>query len=219
MPVENLDEVRTWLTENKDTEEVKGFFTEIAPTPEAPEITAANVLPFLETPEGKALIEPRIDQRVTSAVQTHDVKTQEANEQKVKATIAAEMLKLNPEETVEMKEIRELKEQVNAVTTKSEKDTLMRQVVEAVAAKELPSWFADFIVNPIGTPEEGTLVAERLRTFLSEHDTETTNKLMASGFKPGAGSEKEPKVDVAGLSPDEILQMEIAGTLDDAMAT
>ncbi len=215
MPDLTIELVREWLTENKDTEEVKGFFAEIIP--EAPSITAENVLPFLDTPEGKALIEPRIDQRVTSAVQTHDVKTQEANDTKVKTAIAAEKLKLNPAETVEQKQIRELQEQVSAVTTKSERDMLTRKVVEIVAAKGLDTRCADMILDPISTPEQGEVAAETLRTIFSEHDTETTNKLMSNGFKPGAGDDKKDKVDLSSLSWEETLAMETEGTLNAAI--
>ncbi len=208
-----VEAVKEWMTTNKEDEGVITFLAEI--TPEAPSITSENVLPFLETTEGKALVEPLIDKRVTRAVQTHDAKTQEANEAKVRGMIAAEMLKINPEETPEQKQIRELREEMDAVRSTSKKDTLMRQVVETVASKELPSWLADIIVNPVDTPEEGQLAAEKLRGFLSERETETTNKLMAGGFKPGgSGTGDKNKIDVSKLSVEEVIRMEEAGELD-----
>jgi len=92
-----IQEIRDFLTENKETDEVKGFLAELIPEQK---ITSDIVKPFLETQDGKLLVQPLIDKRITDAIKTF----KEGHfDKEVKAQVAAEILKINPQITPEQK--------------------------------------------------------------------------------------------------------------------
>lgn len=87
------------LEANSDDETIKTYLKGLVP--EEP-ITPDKVKAYLDTPDGKALIQPMMDKRVTEALDTYKRKT---FDNEVNARVAAELLKRNPEETPEQKRV------------------------------------------------------------------------------------------------------------------
>lgn len=211
-----IEMVREWLAGNKETDEVKAFLKEIG-APDAPELTAETVGEWLKGDEGQALLQPIVDRRVTEAVKTHDTKVQATNATEIKRRVAEEMLRLNPQETPEQKQIRELREEVATEKKSRERDTLKRAIVEEAARQQIPSWWVDeYSGNSL---EEAKVFLSRVKTHSEEIATRAKNELLASGYKPGSGNgqQTKPKVDASKLSLAEAIKLEEEGTLNDAV--
>ena len=205
-----IEEIKAWLGANKEEKDVIAFVAEI--TPEA-KITAEAVQPFLETPEGKELLQPITDRAVSGAIKTY----KEGHfDSEVKAEVAKEVLRLNPAETPESKEIRELREKFDKSEEGRKKDKLQRMIVERAAEQKVDSWWVDdFSGNTI---EEAEVFLGKIKTHDAAIEERTRNELLAAGFKPGgSGTGDKNKVDLSKLSQADAIKMEEAGELDAAM--
>lgn len=180
-----VSEIRAWLAENKDKDEVKAFLTEL--NPEKP-MTAEVVGPYLETDDGRKLLQPLIDSAVSKGVKSFK---EGHYEKDLKAAVAAEILKLNPQETPEQKQIRELRETVEKSESARQRDALRRAIVEEAAKQNVPAWWVDeFSGNTI---EEAKVFMGKVKNFVAEVESKKANEILASGAKPGSGSGTERK--------------------------
>ena len=214
MPELTIELVREWLAANKAQEPVKAFLKELGA---GPALTAEVVAPWLETDDGKKLVQPMIDKRVTDGVKTHDEKTKESVAAEVKRRVAEEMLRANPQETPDQKQIRELREQMDADRKEAARDKLKRAIVEEAARQGVPSWWVDEYAG--GTIEEAKLYIAKVKAHADEIANKAKNELLASGHKPGSGNGKDkPKVDASKLSIEEAIKLELAGTLNEAIS-
>lgn len=206
-----FDQVKAFLEANSDDETIKTYLKGLVP--EEP-ITPDKVKAYLDTPDGKALIQPMMDKRVTEALDTYKRKT---FDNEVNARVAAELLKRNPEETPEQKRVRELEENMRRMKEEQEMERLKSQIKD-LAFKEGVS--LDFIDNiPFTSVEQANLYIRNFKTEIENAKTAKVNELLASGYKPGAGNEIKStnKVDLSKLSEKEMIEMEMAGELDKAL--
>lgn len=208
----NIEEIRAYLAEHKDDEDVVTFMGEFATTKET---TPDDVLEFLKKDEGRKLVEPFIDQAVTKAVKTRDKAHEVALESEVKRRVAAEVLKINPQEEPWQKEIRELKEMNEQEKRERAKDQLKRQLVEKAAALNVnPFFIEDYLPESI---EVGELYLKKIKEFAEGVEKKAVNDLMASNsLKPKSGSNKETvKKDLSKLTQEEAIRLEMEGKLDE----
>lgn len=99
------------------------------PTPSV--IDVESVKAFLDTEEGKALIQPKLDSHTTKGLETFKAKT-------LPKLVEEEVAKRNPEETPEQKRIRELEEKLNAQEVNTFKAELKSKTVNELTSKGLP---------------------------------------------------------------------------------
>jgi len=207
-----VDIVREWLAANKATDPVKVLLKELG----QPVLTAEIVGPWLEGDDGKKLVEPIVDRERTRAVKTHDAKTKETVDAEVKRRVAEELLKANPQETPEQKQIRELREQMDADRKEAARDKLKRAIVEEAAAQGVPSWWVDEYSG--NTIEEAKFFLAKVKKHTGEIETKAKNELLTTGHRPGSGNGMDKKkMDVSKLSFKEALQMETENKLDAAI--
>ena len=202
-----LEQVKEFLIQNKEKPEIVALFSELNPRPE---LTVDEVRPFLETKEGKELIQPYGDKRVTEALKTYKNGNFEAE---VKARVAAKLLELNPGETPEQKRIRELEEKdVNRDKEWAQKE--LRSQIEKLAFKEQVD--PEFIsgIN-FGSIEESALYIKNLKARDEVLKNKVTNELLASGYKPKAGKgQDENKIDLSKITTEQAIELEMKGELD-----
>ena len=208
-----LELVREWLAANKAQDTVKAFLKELGA---GPALTAETVGPWLEGDDGKKLIQPYVDKRVTDAIKTHDAKTKETTDAEIKRRVAEELLKANPQETPEQKQIRELREQMDADRKESARDKLKRAIVEEAAAQGVPSWWVDEYSG--NTIEEAKLFLAKVKKHNGEIETKAKNDLLTTGHKPGSGNGMDKtKTDITKLTTAQALKLEMEGKLDAAI--
>ncbi|MFB0637435.1 DUF4355 domain-containing protein [Bacillus rugosus] len=136
-----LDEVKKFLEENKENEEVKAFVGELSA------VSADKVEGFLETDEGKRLIQPRLDSHFTKGLDTW-----KANN--LDALVDAKVKELYPEETEEQKRIRKLEKELEDQKTAAQREKLLNKAVSYATEKQLPADVVEFF---IGDDEESTM--------------------------------------------------------------
>lgn len=210
-----VEEIKAFLATNKDDAEVKAFMAEINPEHV---LTADEVTAFMDTDDGRALVQPRIDQAVTKAVKTRDKAHADIMEKELKSRLAAELLKANPEKSPLELKVIELEEANRIERAERQKDNLKRQLVEEAAKMGINPFFIDDYMPE--SFEVGKLYLQKIANYTKEVNQKTTNELLASGYKPGAGNEKSGsnnKVDFKQLSQADVIKMELEGTLDDAI--
>ncbi|MGG0775954.1 DUF4355 domain-containing protein [Bacillus rugosus] len=136
-----LEEVKKFLEENKENEEVKAFVGELSA------VSADKVEGFLETNEGKRLIQPRLDSHFTKGLETW-----KANN--LDALVDAKVKELYPEETEEQKRIRKLEKELEDQKTAAQREKLLNKAVSYASEKQLPADVVEFF---IGEDEESTM--------------------------------------------------------------
>lgn len=160
-------EVKTWLDQNAQTEEVKNYIGGL--------VTADRVNSFLETEEGKKLIQPKIDSHFTKGLETWKTNNLEK-------LINEEVTKRNPAETPEQKQIRELTERLNKKEAEEKKQTLMNKGLLKADEKKLPKELVSFF---LGEDEDTTYKnLDSLATVFNAHIENVVKERLASGYKP-----------------------------------
>ena len=136
-----LEDVKKFLEENKENEDVKAYLNELSA------VSADKVNGFLDTEEGKRLIQPRLDSHVTKGLDTW-----KANN--LDALIDAKVKELYPEETEEQKRIRKLEKELEDQKTAAQREKLLNKAVSYASEKQLPADVVEFF---IGEDEESTM--------------------------------------------------------------
>ena len=203
-----FEDVKEFLETHKEDVDVIQHLRTISP--DKP-LTSDVVNQFLGTSEGKQLIQPLMDKRVTEALETFKKKTFESE---VQARVASEMLKRNPEETTEQKRIRELEESMRRQEEERTQERLKSQIKDLAFKENIPLDFVDDI--PFGSPEQANLYFRRFKQQIEDAKTAKVNELLANGFKPGTGNQKDStgKRDLSKLSQNELVELEMSGELD-----
>jgi hypothetical protein len=184
----DIDEVKEFLKANAKDEKVSAFIAGLVPP-----VTGETVKPFLETDDGKRLLQPMLDKRVTEALKTY----KEGHfEDEVKAAVATEILRLNPKETEEQKRLREVEGKLSQAEAKAKRAELHRQGMEVLTKEGVPSWWIDQFTG--NTIEELTVFANQVKGSYAEREVKVRNELLAGGFKPGTGSGGERKGPMTG---------------------
>ncbi|MEG7335665.1 DUF4355 domain-containing protein [Bacillus sp. 0102A] len=136
-----LEDVKKFLEENKENEEVKSYLNELSA------VSADKVNGFLDTEEGKRLIQPRLDSHFTKGLDTW-----KANN--LDALVDAKVKELYPEETEEQKRIRKLEKELKDQKTAAQREKLLNKAVSYASEKQLPADVVEFF---IGEDEESTM--------------------------------------------------------------
>ncbi|RKE76737.1 DUF4355 domain-containing protein [Bacillus safensis] len=137
----NIEEIKQFLEQNKENEEVKAFVGELSA------VSADKVKGFLETEEGKKLLQPRLDQHFTKSLDTW----KENNLEKI---VEDEVSKRNPSKTPEQLEVEKLRKEIEAEKAARNRETLVNKALKAADEKKLPKDVIDFF---IGENEDSTL--------------------------------------------------------------
>jgi len=196
----NLEEIKAWLAEHKEDDGVINFLKELSP---APELTPEAFKDYLDTQDGQRLIQPHVDRTVDKAIKTYRENHFAAE---VKKEVAAEILKINPTETPEQRQIRELRETVEKSEKERAQDRLKRQIVEEASKIGVDAFFVDDYLP--GSIDEGKVYLQKIKGYVDAQKTKVANELLASGGKPSGGNSQEP--DYNAMSKEERMAHEIA---------
>ncbi|OEI75453.1 hypothetical protein BG616_15135 [Bacillus subtilis] len=185
-----LDEVKKFLEENKENEEVKAFVGELSA------VSADKVEGFLETDEGKRLIQPRLDSHFTKGLETW-----KANN--LDALVDAKVKELYPEETEEQKRIRKLEKELEDQKTAAQREKLLNKAVSYASEKQLPAAVVEFF---IGEDEESTM--KNLGAFEEKYNA-ALQKAIESKFQEngrdvqsGSNEPTNQSIDISSLAAE-----------------
>lgn len=149
-----LEEIKAYLEKNKDTEEVKNYLAGLSkPTPE-------GVAAFLDTAEGKKILQPKLDQHFTKGLETWKEKT-------LPGLLEEEIKKKFPDETEEQKRLRILEDELTKERQARIKSELANKATTLATQKGLP---VDLVPYFVGQDEETTLAnIGNLETIYQKH--------------------------------------------------
>ena len=126
-----------------------------------------------------------MDQRVTDAIKTHDEKSKPKIDAAIKSGIAAEMLRLNPQETPEQRRLRELEEKDRLRDQEWENEKLRGKIKEIAFKEGIDPAFIEGI--PFPSTEEATLYIQRYKEKFNKDLEKNLNERLAATIKPNAG--------------------------------
>ncbi|WP_353856445.1 DUF4355 domain-containing protein [Bacillus sp. Bos-x628] len=184
----NIEEIRQFFEQNKENEEVQTFLGELSA------VSADKVKGFLETEEGKKLLQPRLDQHFTKGLETWKAN----NLEKI---IKDEVSKRNPAKTPEQIEVEKLRKEIEAERAARNRETLVNKALKFADEKKLPKGLIDFF---IGENEEATIenLSKLEESFNSALQNAVEAKFKESGrsIERGNGSAHSTGVDITQLA-------------------
>lgn len=169
-----LDVIKKFFTDNKDNPDVKAYLGELS----AP--TVEGVKGFLDTEEGKKLLQPRLDAHFTKSLETWKTNNLEK-------LIDEEVRKRNPGKTPEQIELEKLRKEIEDERKARNREALVNKALKIADEKALPKGVIDFFV---GEDEDGTI--SNLSKLEEEFNAAVTKaveaKFKASGRDPESGN-------------------------------
>lgn len=128
-----LEAVKKFLADNKSNTDVAAYLGELSRP------TAEGVKGFLDTEEGKKLLQPRLDQNFTKGLETWKTKNLET-------LINGELAKRNPAQTEEQKRIAALEKELQDQKKEAQKEKLTNFAMKHATDKKLPTDLINFFL-------------------------------------------------------------------------
>ncbi|MDD2493963.1 MAG: hypothetical protein PHE29_02105 [Tissierellia bacterium] len=181
-----IEQIRAFIDANKERADVIEMLSSYAPEKE---LSSETVNAYLETPEGKVILQPRLDRYATQAIKTHDEKQAPVIEAKIKAGINEGIRKLHPEETEEQKQVREMREDIERIKKESAEKELRNAILMEANNRHIPKELVDLPYPSVEHFINAATVIESTNKKLIEA---ALNEFAAkNSFKPGGGKDKE----------------------------
>lgn len=136
----NWEEVKKFIEDNQNNQEMMTYLRGLIMTPE-------GVAAFLDTAEGKKLLQPRLDQYFTKGLETWKEKT-------LPNLIDEEIKKRFPGETEEQKRLRKLEEELAQERQARLKSELINKATTLATQKGLP---VELVAYFVGQDEDSTI--------------------------------------------------------------
>lgn len=128
-----LEDIKQFFADNKDQEEVKTYLGELST------LTAERVEGFLDSPEGKKLLQPRLDQNFTKGLNTW-------KEKNLDKLVDDEVKKRNPDKTPEQLELEKLRKEIEDERKSRTRQELVNKALKVADEKKLPKGIIDYFI-------------------------------------------------------------------------
>lgn len=187
----NLEEIKEFLEQNKDDEEVKAFVQGLNP------INLERVEAFVRTDkEGKSWLDSVKDKHFSKALETWKANNlQKLLDEKIK--------ELYPEEDPKDVELKKMKQEIEKMKAETLRKELTNKALKVAQEKKLPTDLIDYF---IGKDEETTLKnLEVLEQTFNKHIENLIEERLKNGYKPPKDNAKTLTIeDIQNMKPDEI---------------
>lgn len=127
-----LAEIKQFFTENKDNQEVKDYIKGF--------VTLDGVKVFLETEDGKRLLQPLLDSYHTKGLDTW-------KENNLENMVTSRYNELHPPESEEAKQLRELKTDLDKLRSENSQKELLNKALSIGSEKKLPPTLVKFFLS------------------------------------------------------------------------
>lgn len=131
MPVANIQEVQSFITDHKDSDDVKNFIGGF--------ITPERVNTFLDSENGLKLIQPRLDKYHTKGLETW-------KEKNLSKLVEEEFSKRNPGETEDQKRLRKIEDENREIKNNLKKENLKNSALKNLKNTDLTE-LVDFFIG------------------------------------------------------------------------
>jgi hypothetical protein len=209
-----IEQIKAFIEANKERDDVIEYLGTLTVEKE---LNTETVNAYLETAEGKLLLQPRLDRYATIAIKTHDEKQAPVIDAKVKAGINEGIRKLHPEETEDQKKLRELNDSIEQMKRDGEAKELRNSILMRANELHVPKELVEAIPYP--SVDHFVNAATVFDKLIAAAGQKAVNEYVAANsYKPGSGKEKDDKkIDLSKLSQAELIKMEMNGTLDSSI--
>jgi hypothetical protein len=209
-----IEQIKAFIEANKDRADVLEFVSSFRVEKD---LTSDTVNAYLETSEGKLVLQPKLDRYATQAIKTHDEKQAPVLEAKIKAGINEGIKKLHPEETDSDRALREMREDMEKMKLENAAKELRSSILLEANKRSVPSELIDSIPYP--SVEHFKAAATVIEKWQKDIEKKAIDTFVATtAYKPQGGKDEgKDKIDFNKLSDKEILKMEMEGTLDKAL--
>lgn len=186
----DFEAVKKYLEEQKESEEVKNYLQGLS------QLTPDGVSSFLESEEGKKLVQPKLDSYFTKGLETW-------KSNNLKKLVDEELKKVNPPTNPLEIKLQELENQLLLKELKEKATSVLNE-------KKLPIELVDLV---IGQDEESTLKrVEALNTSYETHlNARVQEQLKSGGITPPSGSNPDNS-NTKNMSPTQLMSMAYSQT-------
>ena len=183
MAIENFDEVINYFEQNKDSDEVKNYVGGF--------ISPDRVENFLNTDDGKKLLQPKLDKYHTKGLETFKVQT-------LPKLVDEQFKKLHPDADPKDSRIAELEAKFEAAQMESTRKDLKNSALKIATDKKLPIDLVDYF---LGQDEDTTISnLNKLSEIFSKHDEEIKSEFAkGNSYTPPNGKKNTDLGDSAKL--------------------
>lgn len=130
----NLEDVKKFLEENQEDEQVKAYLGELK------QPTKEDVEGFLDTEEGKKILQPRLDKY-------HNKSLESWKKNNLDKLVDDKVKEIYPEESEEQKKIRKLEQQFEERDRELKLEKLRNKAVSQASEKGLPTGIVEFFLD------------------------------------------------------------------------
>jgi len=170
-----LKDVKEYIEQNKDNDELKKYLSEAISVDK--ESVAKD---YLSSRDGIRLIQSEADKMSAKAIDTFKKNYEEKEVPKI---VAEKYNKEHPPETDSDKKIRELQLRIEASENEKKRETLKVKMAQVLNAKKIPLEFSDFI--SINSDDEVESRVDRFDSlFKSAVASEVEGRFKSAGHKP-----------------------------------
>lgn len=210
-----LEDVKGFLKENSDSEDVKeylsGIVEELSPSKEITvrDLDKNLVLEFLDTKAGKPIVTTLIDRKVSKGIETFKKETMP---KLIEAEVEERVAELKKPESEEQKQLKQLKAEIDEMKRKEKKLAMKNSVTGLFDEKKLPLQLVDYFMGTLDIEED--MDEESLSEKLDEFSglfNETVQSKVDQVFKehgeppPKGGKKKDDEEVPAEEFIEEIL--------------
>ena len=189
----NIEEIKSFLEQNKESEEVKGYIDTFK-TP----LQVDSVKDFLNSnEEGKKYLQSYGDKRVSEGIDSW-------KKNNLEQLVQAELLKKNPKLTPEQLEIQNIKAELEKEKGIRKRAEMVAKYKDVLVSKNIPSELTDFI---LAEDEEVvnaniTLFENSMKNYI---ESQVNNRLKGSSYTPPSnGKASFTMEDLKNMTPEEI---------------
>lgn len=181
----SLDAVKQFLADNKDNAEVKKYLGELSA------VSADKVKGFLDTDDGKRLLQPRLDSYFTKGLETW-------KSNNLEALVAEEVAKRNPAQTEEQKRIAALEKALEDQKKEAQREKLMNLAIKQANEKQLP---ADLVSFFLAEDEESTTanLSKLEETYTKAVQAAVEEKFKQNGRQIQQGGQQGSNVSIKSI--------------------
>lgn len=189
----NLEEIKKYLDENKDKEEVKSFVQGLYP------VTLDKVKAFVQNDaEGRSWFDSEKDKHSAKSLETWKTNNLES-------LLDTEIKKRFPEKDPKDLELEKIKNELENIKREKEREILRNKAIKIANEKKLPLDLVDYFISE--DEEKTTANLTKFEKIFSNHiQTEIENRLKSNSYTP-PGDDNNKKTDYSKMSMEEYARM------------
>lgn len=184
-----LEVVQEFFETHKEDADVKEFANSF--------INYDGVENYLNSDDGKKLLQPRLDRHFTKGLDTW-------KQNNLQTIIDEKINELHPAETEAEKQLRTMQERLNVMETEKNRASIKSTAMLELGEKGLPTSMADFMVS-----DSLETTRDRINMFEAEYKLavkgEVEKRLKGTGGTPNHSDDNNSSTD--GLTKDKLLKM------------